>query len=327
MTADIEIRRGVTRYRSRANVPCLRIHYTADPERDPQTPRGRAWYREAGNAIVGGYASSVWRQEQEIDWEATGGELVFPQLSIYKPQIRCAPFDVPETWRLFGSFDYGHRNPSAFYIHAIDYDRNPWTIWEYYEAGAGYKEQARAIRACPYFDRLSYLPVADPSLWGETQQTDNDVKSVAQLFFELSPEERVVFAKGKAGGDVTFAEKVNGDLWYVPTNPAPDWKFRPRWRIFPTCPKLIWELEKIRYQDWGATQQMTHNQREKIVDRDNHGFDSCKYFFTMFFFGPQRPENEKNAALKKSDPTAYEEWRRVEDMFKPKDEMHTLFGG
>jgi len=313
--------RGIERYTSSAGFPVIRVHYTADPEKDPANPAGAEWLAHASNAIVGGLNSAQWRAEMEIDWGATGGELVFPQFHPFQNKIVVEPHEIPESWRVFGSFDYGHRNPSAFYFHAIDHDGTVHTVWEYYRAQSGYRDTARAIRASGFFPRLSYLPVADPSLWGETQQTENEVKSVAQLFFELPDAERIVFAKGKAGGDVTFAEKINGEFWK-------DLGARePRWKIHKTCPKLIWELGKLRFSDWSAVQMQTHNLREQIVDRDNHGFDACKYFFTMFFQGAPKPEEEKYSALKKSDPLAYEEWQRIQDMFKPRDTMHSLFGG
>ena len=306
--------RGVEHYISRAGFTCIRLHYTADPDKDPSTPRGAAWFKRETSAIVGGTNSAQWRAEMEVDWTATGGELVFPQFSAYRSKIVVPPFTIPESWALFGSFDYGHRNPSAFYIHAIDHDGDVWTVWEFYNAGVGYRDTARAIRSCPLFVRLSCLPVADPSLWSQNQQGENAVKSVAQLFFELPEAERIVFAKGPAGGDVTFAEKVNGKLWKNLEAEA------PKWRIFASCPKLIWEMEKIRYAEWGSTQQEVKNLREQIVDRDNHAFDSAKYFFMRFFFTPEREREEQYANLKHTDHAAYQEWTRVSELFKPKNE-------
>lgn len=308
--------KGVEHYTSGSGFRVIRIHYTADHDKDPTTPQGADWFRRETSSLVGGIKSSSWRSEMEIDWHATGGELVFPQFEAYKSNIVVAPFSIPETWSLYGSFDYGHRNPSAFYIHAIDYDGNVWTVWEYYRAGDGYRDTARAIRACPYYGRLSYLPIADPSLWGEDQQTENEVKSVAQLFFELPDHEQVIFAKGKAGGDVTFAEKINGEFWRAPEEPPKGWKFEPRWRIFGNCPSLISELARIRYAEWGSQQQEVKNLREQIVDRDNHAFDSCKYFFTRFFSSPLEKQQEPYLNLKASDPRSYEEWMAVSRLYQ-----------
>lgn len=309
--------KGIEERKSDAGFHCIRLHYTADPAKDPATPEGAAWLQNELRGYPGGMQSAAWRQEMEIDWDAAGGDLVFPQLQVYDDEIFVPPFDIPESWSLYGSFDYGHRNPSAFHVHAIDHDGDWWTVWEFYKKGCGYRVISQAIRACPYYGRLAYPPVADPSIWALNQQTDNGVKSLAQLFAELPPDEAVYFAQGKKGGDITFAEKVNGEMWYVDPKPLAGWEFTPRWRVFKTCPMLRWELRKIRYQDWSGTQQMTHNLREEIVDRDNHAFDGAKMFATMFFGTPDRPKERKYEHLKAVDPRSYQEWKRLDEMSRP----------
>jgi len=266
--------KGVKKWTTTDGVKCLSIHYSSDPEKDPSTPKGQRWLQEALRGIPGGMQSSQWQREMEQNWSAGGGQLVFPEFQAYENQIVIPPFEVPESWALYAGFDYGHRNPSAFEVFAVDYDGNVYTVWEYYEAGAGYRAQARAMRSCPYYDRLSFPPVADPSLWAVTQQDQsdkNDMKSIAQLFAELDEEERVLFAKGKAGGDITWAEKVKGNLWWDLQSGN-----KPKWKIFATCPKLIWEIRKIRYRDWaGTASRAEQSAREKIVQKDNHALDAC----------------------------------------------------
>jgi hypothetical protein len=308
--------RGVEVYRSVAGIFCVKLHYTADPDKDPLTPEGAKWFEKAPDGYPGGINSSGWRREMEIDWDAAGGELCFPQLEIYKSKIVVPPFTVPESWSLYGSFDYGHRNPSAFHVYAIDHDGDIWAVWEYYRSGQGYKAIAGFIRACPYYSRLSYLPIADPSIWARTQQvvgTDqNEMKSIAQLFFELPPNEQILFAPGKSGGDITVAEKINGDLWNV--EELKNGK-APRFRIMATCPMLIWELGKLRYKDWSGTMQEQRNLQESIVDKDNHAFDNFKMFMTMFFMTPAQEKPKKYEELKTLDPASYAEWMAVDKMY------------
>jgi hypothetical protein len=141
------------------------------------------------------------------------------------------------------------------------------------------------------------------------------MKSVAQLFFELSDNERVLFMPGKKGGDITVAEKINGDMW----NPE-ELKLgnQPKLRIFSNCPMLIWEMKKLRYKDWSAVAQEERNVQEEIVDRDNHAFDDLKMFLTMFFMGPSiAKDSEDDArlrALREADRASYDEWKRVQKM-------------
>jgi len=308
--------KGIEHYMAASGFHVIRLHYTADPQKDPDTQDGAKWFETAPIGYRGGIASSAWRREMEIDWDATGGELVFPQLDPYKSKIVVNPFEIPETWNLYGSFDYGHRNPSSFHVYAIDHDRNIWSVWEYYMAGKGCRQIAKALRSCPHFDKLDHLPIADPSIWAKTQQTDegNEMKSIAQLFFELPPAEQIVFSPGKKGGDVTVAEKINGDLWFIPEKPEPEWKFEPKLFLFKTCPMQIWELSKSRYADWSASMSEQRNKKESIVDKDNHAFDDLKMFITMFFMAPTQTPPDDLEPLKKIDPASYAEWMSVRRM-------------
>lgn len=308
--------KGVKHYVSDSGIPCMRVHYTADPEKDPATEAGAKWLERALKGYPGGVKASSWRREMEIDWDATGGELAFPQLTEFEHMIVIPPHEIPESWSLYGSFDYGHRNPSSFHVYAIDHDGNITVIWEYYMAGQGYRRTARTIRGCPFFDKLAFPPIADPSIWAKNQQQaggdDNDMKSVAQLFFELPDNERILFVPGKRGGDITVAEKINGDMW---NEEELRQGRQPRLRIFSTCPMMIWELKKLRYRDYTAIMQETHNIKEELVDRDNHSYDDLKMFVTMFFSTPQSAEEAKLESLRKIDPVSYAEWKAVAERF------------
>jgi hypothetical protein len=317
--------RGIDHYKSRSGYHCIRVHYSADPAKDPDTPHGLKWRDKEAEGYVGGMASSQWRQEMEIDWDAAGGDLVFPQFELYKSKIIAIPFEVPESWSKYASFDYGHRNPSSFHVYAIDHDGDVWVVWEYYQRGQGYRRISQSIRSCPFFDSLSFMPIADPSIWAKTQQVSdgNELKSVAQLFFELPEDERVIFAPGKSGGDITVAEKINGELWNEQS--LREGK-SPRLKIMATCPMLIWELSKLRYQDWSGTMAEVRNVKEAIVDKDNHAFDDMKMFFTQFFMSPTRPEKEKYEDLKKTDPASYREWMAVDRMHGEEASMKAGMG-
>jgi len=308
--------KGLEHYESASGFHVVRVEFSADPAKDPDTAEGRVWLENEIKGIPGGIASSQFRQEYMIDWDAAGGELVFPQFEFLKSKIVVTPFAVPESWSLYASFDYGHRNPSSFHVYAIDHDGDVWCVWEYYASGRGYRQIASSIRRCPYFNRLSFLPIADPSIWAKTQQvvgsTDqNEMKSVAQLFYELPVTEQIIFAPGKSGGDITVAEKINGDFWSEDRLSKGE---APRLRIFATCPMMIWELGKLRYKDWSGTMQEQRNLQESIVDKDNHAWDDLKMFVTMFFMAPAKPEEEKYARLKVEDPVSYREWMNVAKM-------------
>jgi hypothetical protein len=310
--------RGVETYRSQAGFTVMRLHYSADRDKDPGTQEGAEWLKNELRGIPGGIASSQWRSEMEIDWETTGGELCFPQFDPYRHKIVIPPFEVPESWLLFGSFDYGYRNPSSFHVHALDYDRNIWTVWELYGAKLGYRTLARAIKANPYFEKLAGNPIADPSIWAKNQQViggdENQMKSIAELFAEIEDDfddefsGPLYFAPGQRGGDATVAERINGDLWSnLDEKP-------PKWRIFATCPYLIWEISKLRYAEYSSSAAETRNEREEVIDKDNHAWDDFKMFLMQFYYGPERPLADKYERLKLVDMRSWKEWKAVEKL-------------
>jgi hypothetical protein len=313
--------KGVTFYRSKSGFAVMRAHYSADPEKDPATPEGAKWLELELKGVPGGLTSSSWRQEMEVDWEAAGGDLVFPDFEPYRNKIVINSFEPPETWMLFGSYDYGQRNASCFLVHGLDYDQNVYTIWEFYSNAFGYLTQARIMKACPYWKRLQCV-IADPQIFAKDQQQtasiggdQNELKSIADLYSQIpdDPDDDlsgpIYFIPGKHGGDLTTAEWIKGNLWHDLA------QGNPRWRIFNTCPFLIWEIGKLRYAEWTALAQETKNLREEVVSKDNHAWDSFKYFLLQFMIGPQAPKKEKYDDLKEiGDLASYREWRLVDKL-------------
>ncbi len=53
-------------------VPCLRVHYSADPDKSPETERGRAWIVEAKK----GSTPDGWEREMEINYDTFEGKPV-----------------------------------------------------------------------------------------------------------------------------------------------------------------------------------------------------------------------------------------------------------
>lgn len=301
---------GVDHYTAASGFHVISIHYTADPARNPANPEGLAWREEESRGIPGGINSAQWRQEQEIDWNVAGGELVFPHIAMYRERIIVSPFVLPSTWDFYGSYDHGHRNPACFLIMAVDHDGDVWIVWEMYQSNLGFRDIARKIRACPYFETLAFPPIADPSIWAKTQhQTDeSEMKSIARLFWELPEDEQVCFVPGIRGGDIMVAERIRGDLWRNEDMLAGK---NPRLKIFANCPKTIWEFTNLRYEDWTNAMMQTRNQKESIVDKNNHAWDSFKMFMNQFFMATKEPKQDALDRLKKIDPASWAEWMAV----------------
>jgi hypothetical protein len=276
-----EVMQGVWERRNNQGIQILRVHYSADPERDPNL--NPEWYSRERKKYS---SQGVWDREQEIIYEAGGGERLFSHiLSKYKHKIvitdplwRPNPF-----WRQVGGFDHGKRNPTAGLVVYVDEDGCKYACGEYYMPGLGPRQNAENLRQLPNFYQARTV-FADPTIFHETQaQPDGSYKSINQLYVEAG---LVNMCAAVENDELTGMERIldhwhNGDL----DDKEPTLKIvcrkpydKRRDGLYPyDCPNLLWELMRTRREELTAQQLMRRNPTEKIVDKDNHQRDSLKY--------------------------------------------------
>lgn len=108
---------GITAWRNAINgFVVVRTHYTAMPQK-------RGNWRYMASPKYGGLRSWRWRKEQEIDFEAQQGQVVFEQWDPAAHVIQS--FEIPDHWPRWILFDPGWRNPSAIEWVAVDVDSEP----------------------------------------------------------------------------------------------------------------------------------------------------------------------------------------------------------
>lgn len=304
-------------------VRILRLHYTADPAKDPTTDKGREWLLRELVGYPGGQNDPRWRREMEIDFDAFAGQLLFPYLLEYQGAIQVDPIDrIPDHHDLSAGFDYGTRNPSALILTCWDrLTGNPMTFWEYYEAPRrkdegeeefryrkGYQVVCRAIKECPWWDEMKRrrtVITADPSLWNKTQETKAGFKSVA----ELMAMEGVYLSPAARGprSDMAWYELVSSKLWQNPKT--------PRWTITRNCTWLWKELQGLRFAEHTASAQEVHNLKDEIVDKANHATDAAKYDFLAHFAViekvPPAPEDWLDRRIDRLKKHPVEDWERA----------------
>ncbi len=296
---------GLTFRVTKSGLGVVRLHYTADPDKRPGTYNGDKWIKGALSAYPGGMKSPRWRKEMEIDYGALGGTKLFPDLAewINLGKIVIPSFN-PDGYKLYGSYDHGWRNPSAYHVHGVDYDGNIVTLWEFYGNRVPVNQISKIIKGQDvmlsdgrHFTGNPYAgqeiqKIADPSIWAEDKPMDNgEMKNTAFLF----EREGVFFEPGERGGDITVGEWIHGHFWRDPLN--------PHWRITNLCPKLIWELGGLRHKDLSPRVALNRDQPEGLIDKDNHAFDGIKMFFKLF-----PPPNIKQKALDK--PASFNWWKK-----------------
>jgi len=284
-----EIVRGMHVHRTKGGIPVLSIHYSADPERDPQVcPEWKQIERRT-------YSSqAAWDREQEMVDEAGGGELVFAdtlitywnKIVITDPNWRPYPH-----WRIEGGFDHGKTNPTALLRAYIDSDGVIYFCGEYYVPGKEVWEHVQEIRNMPDIRRLSVCH-ADPTIFDCTMQQSinplntptvrQSAKSINMLYQEMGIDLFYPFSLDRS--DVGFAARLM-QHWANLDRREPTVRIvcrnrseQPQYGLHPwDCPNLLWELLRCRREKMSAQQLLSRNMSERIVDKDNHARDAMKY--------------------------------------------------
>lgn len=307
----VQVVRGVGVKLTENGIPVVSLHYSADPERDPEiNPDWKTIARKK-------YSSqAAWDREQEIVDEAGGGELVFAEtLRTYWNKIVITdPAWTPDpAWAVMGGFDHGKTNPTAVERCYVDFDGNKYLCGEYYVPGKNVWQHAPEILKMPDLDKMRPC-WTDPSVFD--QKTQQEKGKEARAVGDLYAEEGVhVLARfGGNRNDQTFAERVLAH-WQNLEEESPklyivcrNYSDKPQPGLHPwDCPNLLWELMRTRRKKLTAQQLLTQNPTEEIIDKDNHARDCAKYIIMSL------PE-----------PTAVPRQRRIQEAMKPHIEAQDL---
>ena len=280
---------GLLLKRNKQGHRVIRLHYSADPDKNPDTEIGKAWFAKETNKYVGGTGSLGWRREMEIDFGAGSGELVFPEFFDMEGVLTCDPFDVLEIadkCNFFGGFDWGTRNPLSFHVYMETPDHRFFSIWEYYDEHKPVPYVARRIRECPYYDRLQWI-ASDPTIWTENISKRDGFTSVAAM---LQDEEEVgeefIVDKLTPAHDRSDVSGINKfkSMWSITP---------PKFVIFKTCVNQISEFKNLKYPE----RKETTNETEKILDKNNHTWDDAKYFILSHPYAKTFEEKPKYGTI------------------------------
>lgn len=280
-------RDGLTSRVTKGGIPVLRVHYSADSHKDPETPEGALWVRRAAQGYPLGTQDPAWLKEMEIQYGAMGGQALFSLWGLYKPYVVIPPFDIASAphVKFIGTYDHGWVHNSAYLVHAILPNGMKYTVWECCAPKVPVKAMAeiikghmvklttdgRVFQGNPYAGK-EVLRIADPQIWAKTGHlSDQPFNSLGDMFREKYG---IPFVPGKKGGELTIAEWLIGDLWADMEH--------PKYQIFDTCKQLLWELPRLRYRTITAVQARTKNQPEQLVDKDNDAWDALCQFLHRF---------------------------------------------
>ncbi len=266
------------------------LHHTADPAK-----RAPEWRREA----AAGMTPEKFAREYDIDYTAVMGAKVFPEITSNRGYIVVPdPFpDFGPGVKYWGGLDYGVRNAASFHVYTI-VDGITYSVWELFgsinpntnlqgRAASNIAEFVAAMREFPYFSLIRYI-AADPNLWQKSNpQKDGTLISVHELFYNAGVRNLL---QGRQDEDAWLA--LMRGHWADTTDPT--------FRIFERCQNQIREFETSIYVNQSERQLMSAAYSEKMVDKDNHSLDDCKYFMLS------RPQAATQSAW--SSPNMANQW-------------------
>ena len=175
------------------------------------------------------------------------------------------PFEIPESWKIYRSFDWGYNKPFSCAWWAVDFDGVVYRILELYGCretpNEGIKwtppqvfaEIHRIETEHRWLKGKKIIGVADPAIWdAETGESIADVASRHQVFFSPGDNKRI---PGWMQIHYRLAFDENG---------------YPMMYIFSNCKAFIRTIPLLLYDE--------HKPEDLDTDGEDHVADEARYF-------------------------------------------------
>jgi hypothetical protein len=257
--------KGISTWRNDNSFFVCQVHYTADPDKNPDTDRGKRWLNEAKK----GLSEASWRKEYEIDWFALTGNLIYPD---FDRSVHCIePFKIPAEWTRYMAIDPGLRNPTAVLWAAVDPDENVFVYDEHYVAEKTVDWHSEIIKQKESYkgndgkiinDRI-FIRLIDPA--ASSRSPLNKVSILDEY-------RRYGIVCKTANNDViTGINRVNQ---FLSTDSLTG---HPRLLFFRTLKNTIGEIEHYRYEDSFSDKSESRDPTEKPIKKKDHLLDCLRY--------------------------------------------------
>lgn len=201
---------------------------------------------------------------------------VFPSWNVHD-HVVPEHFKPPRGWKIYSSTDFGFSNPTAWLWHAVAPDGRIYTFAEHYASGMTVGEHADIVKAKEAFwryDPEDIMRVGDPA--GKQKYGTTGTSYLSEY------SRRGIFI-GVEGipHDVSIGIEIMQQ--YIRLEMSNGWgKDKPRWMISPQCVNLIAEMKKLRWASYESAKRSDDmNRQETVHKKDDHAFDSTRYFFTF----------------------------------------------
>lgn len=199
------------------------------------------------------------------------------------------PFEIPDGWKIYRSFDWGYNKPFSCMWFAVDYDGVIYHILEFYGCIKGspnegikwtppqvFAEIHRVETEHPWLKGKQIMGIADPAIWdAETGESIADTAAKHQVFFSKGDHQRIA---GWMQCHYRLAFDENGF---------------PMFYVFKNCENFIRTIPLLQFDE--------HKVEDIDTDGEDHIADAWRYFLMSRPIKPRttpKPDEYNNSPLK-----------------------------
>lgn len=212
--------------------------------------------------------------DQRIEGKfAEKGGLVFPEFGEmhYLDGPDWNDWWPSEDWTVYCSVDHGVNNPTAILWHAVSPNNEVVTFGEYYKSNKIVRDHANFIKEFEAKNGIKpMIRPGDPAMKQRNGVTGTSiVEAYAEEGIYLAVE---TIPRSVAPGVDKMRKYLRMGSQGV-----------PHWRIIKNrCPNLIKEMKRLHWQTYSSSKlNDSLNKKQEIHKKDDHAFDSSRYFFTL----------------------------------------------
>ena len=198
------------------------------------------------------------------------------------------PFEIPDGWKIYRSFDWGYNKPFSCGWWAVDYDGVVYRILEFYGCRKGspnegikltppqvFAEIHKIETEHPWLKGKNIQGIADPAIWdAETGESIADTAAKHQVFFGKGDNKRI---PGWMQVHYRFAFDENGF---------------PMMYVFKNCEDFIRTIPLLQFDE--------HKVEDIDTDGEDHIADEVRYFLMSRPIKPRtapKPDEYINSPL------------------------------
>jgi hypothetical protein len=187
------------------------------------------------------------------------------------------PFDIPQSWKIYRSYDFGSGKPFSFGWWAVDYENIAYRILEFYGCTGTpnegikwtpreqFEKAAEIEREHPFLKGRRIQGVADPSIWDGSRGIAIVEEAEKQgIFFEKGVNDRIP-------GWMQVHERLRFDE-----------NGKAMMYIFNNCKDAIRTIPLMMYDE--------HKPEDLDSDLEDHICDEVRYFCMMRPIAPRKIE-------------------------------------